>query len=77
MLHTTWFQELRRDSMGRIKTSFVKHIGQDLFEKHAGEFTTDFYKNKEVLKKLATSESKHIQNIVAGYITTLKKQESR
>lgn len=62
--------------MGRIKTRFVKHVGQDLFEKYADRFTIDFQKNKEVLKTMATFESRRMQNVVAGYITSLKKQEA-
>ena len=59
--------------MGRIKTSFTKRIAHDLFEKHADEFTTDFKKNKEVLKELIQFDSKRMRNIVAGYITKLKR----
>lgn len=61
--------------MGRIKTSFVKHIAKDLFEKHADKFTADFSKNKEVVKELIDIKSKRLRNIVAGYITALKKRE--
>ena len=61
--------------MGRIKTSFIKHIAKDLFEKHSNKFTTDFEKNKEVVKQLVDIRSKRIRNIVAGYLTALKKRE--
>lgn len=61
--------------MGRIKTSFVKHIAKDLFEKHADKFTTDFSKNKEAIEQLIDINSKRLRNIVAGYITVLKKRE--
>lgn len=61
--------------MGRIKTSFVKYIAKDLFEKYPDKFTTNFNKNKEVLKQLIDIRSKKIRNIVAGYLTSLKKQK--
>lgn len=61
--------------MGRIKTSFIKHIASDLFEKYSDKFTTDFEKNKQVVNELVDFESKKIRNIVTGYITSLKKRE--
>jgi small subunit ribosomal protein S17e len=63
--------------MGRIKTSFVKHVGRDIFERHANEFTTDFHKNKEIINKYAFFVSKRMKNIVAGYITAMKKQQQK
>jgi len=61
--------------MGRIKTSFIKHIARDLFEKHPDKFSTDFEKNKEVMKDLIDIKSKRTRNVVAGYLTSLKKQK--
>ncbi len=60
--------------MGRIKTSFVKHVGQELYEKHVDEFTGDFSKNKEVVRKFANIESRKLLNVITGYITNLKNQ---
>jgi len=60
--------------MGRIKTSFVKHVSRDLMEKHAELFTQHFEQNKKILAELIDFESKRMRNIVAGYITTLKKR---
>lgn len=59
--------------MGRIKTSSVKSIAKELVEKYGDKFSADFEKNKEVLMRLVHFESKRMRNIVAGYITTLKK----
>ena len=61
--------------MGRIKTSFVKNIAKDLFEKYSGKFTEDFTKNKEIMKPLIDVKSKKLRNVIAGYVTSLKKQE--
>jgi small subunit ribosomal protein S17e len=63
--------------MGRIKTSFVKNIGQDMFEKYSTKFSTDFEKNKKVVNSIAEVKSKKMRNIIAGYITSLKKQNSQ
>ena len=60
--------------MGRIKTDLVKRNTQKLFEKFGSEFTEDFYKNKEVIRKHAVISSSKIVNIIAGYATRLAKQ---
>lgn len=63
--------------MGRIKTSYVKNISRDVFEKHKDEFTTDFRKNKQFLKENFELSSQKLTNVIAGYITKLKKQSER
>jgi len=62
--------------MGRIKTTFIKNVGRELYEKHGDKFTADFSKNKQVLKQLAEIKSKKLMNAIAGYITSLKNQHS-
>lgn len=62
--------------MGRIKTLMIKNIGEKLYKEHKEEFTTDFEKNKEIVKKYVDIPSKKLRNIVAGYVTRLKKIES-
>ena len=59
--------------MGRIKTTAIKSKGQKLFAKNKDQFTNDFQKNKELVKKLTHIPSKKIRNILAGYVTRLKK----
>ncbi|MEM5836546.1 MAG: 30S ribosomal protein S17e [Candidatus Aenigmatarchaeota archaeon] len=61
--------------MGRIKTSFIKKIARNLLEENADKFTTDFETNKKIVSQLVDINSKRIRNIVAGYITSLKKKE--
>jgi small subunit ribosomal protein S17e len=61
--------------MGRIKTSFVKKIARDLLEKNADKFSTDFETNKKIVSQMVDIKSKRIRNIVAGYITSIKKRE--
>ncbi len=60
--------------MGRIKTSFIKHIGRELYEKHSGKFTADYAANKKIIDNLIYMKSKKLKNILTGYITTLKKR---
>ena len=60
--------------MGRIKTSFVKHVSQNIFEKHADRFTTDFSSNKKIVDEFLDVKSKKLKNVISGYITSLKKQ---
>ncbi len=61
--------------MGNIKTSFVKRVARELYESHVDKFTTDFSKNKEIIAELIDIKSKKLRNIIAGYVTHLKKQE--
>jgi small subunit ribosomal protein S17e len=61
--------------MGRIKTIFVKRIGRELFESAPDKFTDDYAHNKAMVKEMTDSKSRKILNIVAGYVTTLKKQK--
>ncbi len=63
--------------MGRIKTSYVKNISRDLFEKHGDKFTIDFAKNKQFLKENFVLTSRKLTNVIAGYLTKLKKQSQR
>ena len=61
--------------MGRIKTSFVKRKTHELMKLHGDSFTTDFNENKKVTSKSIKVQSKKLRNIVAGYMTRLKKKE--
>ena len=61
--------------MGRIKTIFVKRIGRELFEANEDKFTNDYAHNKKVVADLTETSSRKTLNVVAGYITSLKKQK--
>ncbi len=63
--------------MGNIKTSFIKRIGKNLYEKNKDKFTLDYSKNKEVIKSLIDIKSKKLRNVIAGYVTSLKRREGR
>ena len=61
--------------MGRIKTKFVKRRTKELLKKHGQNFSTDFSTNKDITNKTTKVVSKKLRNIVAGYMTRLKKTE--
>ena len=61
--------------MGRIKTSFVKHVAKDLVERYPNKFSTDYEQNKAALKEVMIFESKRMRNIVAGYLSVLARQQ--
>ncbi|MBN1377223.1 30S ribosomal protein S17e [Candidatus Woesearchaeota archaeon] len=59
--------------MGRIKTQLIKRVTKELFSSHKDEFSNDFEENKKLVEKFADVPSKKLRNIIAGYITRLKK----
>ena len=61
-------------ALGRIKTILVKRVTKQLVNEHIGEFSEDYNKNKEILKKYANIQSPKIRNVVAGYAARLVKQ---
>lgn len=61
--------------MGRIKTTFVKRKTKELHKMHGEKFSKDFNSNKALLPKYTNVPCKKLRNIIAGYMTRLKKQE--
>jgi small subunit ribosomal protein S17e len=61
--------------MGRIKTTFVKRKTKELLNKHGDNFSTDFSQNKVITDKYTDVSSKKLRNVIAGYMTRLKRQE--
>ena len=60
--------------MGRIKTTLIKRTAKKLFANHKDEFHKDFEKNKKAVDNLIIVSSKKLRNVIAGYVTRLKKQ---
>ena len=54
----------------------MKRVTNKFMEFHRDKFTDSFEKNTEILDKLIIAESKKLKNIIAGYITRLKKRPS-
>jgi len=61
--------------MGRIKTKANKKASIKLIEKAPEMFNKDFEHNKKVLGN--TMPSKKVRNIIAGYISRLKKHNQK
>ena len=61
--------------MGRIKTTLVKRKSKELLKAHGDKFSADFEHNKKVTGQYVKVASKKLRNIIAGYMTRLKKQE--
>ncbi|MBS3128553.1 30S ribosomal protein S17e [Candidatus Woesearchaeota archaeon] len=60
--------------MGRIKTQQVKRITEELYKKHADQFTPNYENNKVVLNQLTLIPSKKIRNTIAGYLARKAQQ---
>ncbi len=61
--------------MGRIKTKPIKRMSLGLFNKAPEMFHKDFESNKKVLGK--ELPGKKTRNMVAGYLTRLKKNNKK
>ena len=59
--------------MGRIGTTLVKRTGKNLIQKIPDKCTTDFTLNKKLVEEAADIPSKKLRNLLAGYVTRLKK----
>jgi len=61
--------------MGRIKTTLVKRTSKQLVDESPDIFTKEFDSNKKALGK--TMPSKRMRNMIAGYITRIKKNTKK
>jgi len=55
--------------MGRIKSTPVKKLGNELIKESKDKFSLDFTKNKSAIREAREIKSKKTLNLVAGYIT--------
>ncbi|AWR99447.1 30S ribosomal protein S17e [Metallosphaera hakonensis] len=63
--------------MGNIYTRDIKRIGQEILELYKDKVTTDYEKNKELVRQVVEVYSKKVRNRIAGYITRKAKQAKR
>jgi len=63
--------------MGRIRTLTVKRAAKKILNQYSKRFKLDFNHNKQKLSDVAEVTSKKLRNKIAGYLTSLKKQESK
>ena len=61
--------------MGRIKTTYIKRRTKELLKLHGDKFATTFEQNKLSTSQYTKTASKKLRNIVAGYMTRLKRKE--
>ncbi len=54
--------------MGRIRSTWVKTIAEELFVKYPDKLSASFDGNKVFITSLKLIESKNIRNKVAGYV---------
>ena len=55
----------------------IKRTGSNLVKNNPKSFTTSFDENKKVLDGLAEIPSKKLRNVIAGYVTSLVKQDRK
>ncbi len=60
--------------MGRIKTSQVKRISNQLLVYHKDKFNDNYAHNKKVTDELVEHYSKKLRNVIAGYMTRMIKE---
>ena len=61
--------------MGRIKTQLIKRTTKEIMVKHKDKVKEDFNENKKVVKKNTDITSKKLRNVVAGYMSRLKRHD--
>lgn len=61
--------------MGRIKTQLIKRTTKEIMIKHKDKVKENFDKNKKVVEENTDITSKKLRNIVAGYMTRLKRHD--
>ena len=63
--------------MGRIKTKKIKRNTKKIYSEINDQFSADFKENKKVIQAKYTILSKKLRNIIAGYSTRLKRNDTQ
>lgn len=61
--------------MGKVRSTLIKRTAEKMLIKYPERFKADFEHNKKAISELLELPSKRMRNMVAGYLTTLFKQE--
>lgn len=56
------------------KPEFVKRIALEIYGRYPDKVSTNFDENKKLVNELLISRSKTVRNMVAGYLTRLKRK---
>jgi len=59
--------------LGKLVSKILRHKADELYKAYPQKFSTDFDKNKAVLKEMNIFPTKGPRNIVAGIIVKLAK----
>jgi len=63
--------------MGKVRQSYIKDIGNEIFERYPEKVTTNFELNKLLIEEISTPSTHRLRNRIAGYLVTLKKNENK
>jgi len=63
--------------MGRVKSLVIKKVTRKLLEEYPDLFGDSFEENKKIVAKILPDLDKKRRNSIAGYITRLKKRETK
>ncbi|MDX1813743.1 MAG: 30S ribosomal protein S17e [Candidatus Bathyarchaeia archaeon] len=55
--------------MGKVKTEYIKRLGQELMSRFPEKFSSNFDDNKHAVDALTEGATTKVRNQVAGYIT--------
>ncbi|MFH1054142.1 MAG: 30S ribosomal protein S17e [Candidatus Woesearchaeota archaeon] len=61
--------------MGRIKTQLIKRVTHELMHLYKDKFKDNFEENKALVEKYTDVPSKKMRDVIAGYVTRLKKSK--
>jgi len=62
--------------LGRIRPNFIKRIAREAVKKYRSQLGIDFYENRDFLETVLRFSNDRLRNRVAGYVTTLMKQQT-
>ena len=60
--------------MGNIRTKDIKKAAFQIKEALHGKLSTDFEKNKKVVKEMKLVDNKRMRNKITGYLTRIMKR---
>ncbi|HDI13096.1 MAG: 30S ribosomal protein S17e [Hadesarchaea archaeon] len=61
--------------MGRVRSLYIKRAARELLERYPDKFSPSFEENRKFLDEKLKNVGKPLRNRIAGYISTLLKQE--
>jgi len=61
--------------MGRIKTQLIKRTTKKFMDEHKDKIKEGFEENKKLVAENTDVTSKKLRNVIAGYLTRLKRHD--